>query len=76
MHNRLRATEGSFFRRLEHRHGGLDRPIPPPSDAFHRFGRARADREKILRSRASGCVSYGSARRSLRMTISVACRSP
>src|SRR5829696_2150065 len=35
------------------------------------YGRIRASREKVLRSRANGCAAYGSPRRSLRMTAAV-----
>ncbi len=38
--------------------------MPSPRELFKSLSQA----DKVLRSRAKGCVSYGSARRSLRMT--------
>src|SRR5829696_7416143 len=38
------------------------------------YGRIRASRDKVLRSRANGCAAYGSPRRSLRMTAAVVSR--
>jgi hypothetical protein len=70
-HNHLRATEGSSLRRLN------VAPTREPSASadptvLHRRGRIQAGRKKILRSRAGYCATEGYARRSLRMTTSLA----